>query len=227
MNKVLEIHFSGWTATPRMPFVISGSQKGGSICLHTPTYSLILGIIGCCLGRIVCSNEVKIGFKYSFDTISKDMETRHRLENKNSKIKRHSDGTSPYLLEFHTSPRLIVWLDRLDWISFFQNPVGTPSLGRSQDILKIVKVEDVEVKSVEKGELSGCMLPFSAGLQAGGQLVQLAESYVENEEIGSGRSPKVSKVFMSIPHDNNQEIQFENIYQTMKEPFQTFYMHQF
>ncbi len=41
MDKLLEIQFSGWTATPRLPFVLSGN----AVCMHTPSYSLVLGII--------------------------------------------------------------------------------------------------------------------------------------------------------------------------------------
>src|SRR5690554_2656791 len=198
MNKLLEIQFSGWTSTPRMPFILSGN----AICMHTPSYSMVLGIVGCCLGRIVLPDELNLGFKYHYDTIAQDLETRQRLEIYGEKIKSHSKGSDAYNREFHTSPSLTVWLDRLDWMHYFENPIGTPSLGRSQDILKIEYVRSVEVRPIEKGDLSGSMLPFTDGLQAGGQLIQLAESFIENEEVGSGRSPKYSKVFISIPHDN-------------------------
>lgn len=223
MNRLLEIQFSGWTATPRMPFVLSGN----AVCMHTPSYSLVLGIIGCCLGRIVLSDEVKIGFKYSYDTVAQDMETRQRLEFDGRRVRQHSKGTDAYIREFHVSPRLTVWIDRLDWEDYFRSPLGTPSLGRSQDILTIVGVSIVEVKKMERGRLGGSLLPFSAELQAGGQLVQLVESYVENEEVGSGRTPRDSKVFLSIPYDNDSEIEFNNIYQTQTENPQIFYLHEF
>lgn len=226
MDKLLEIQFSGWTATPRLPFVISGSKDGGSVCMHTPTYSLVLGIIGCCLGRNITSTELKFGFKYSYDTINKDMETRQRLENK-GKIRKHPDGFSPYLMEFHTSPKLTIWIDRIDWKAYFENPVGTPSLGRSQDILKIDSVSVVEVQAADSGNMGGSLLPFTAGLQAGGQLVQLAESYLENEEVGSGRTPQASKVFIAIPHDNDAEVAFNNIYKTKADNPVAFYLHEF
>ncbi|MBX3253238.1 MAG: hypothetical protein KF862_03770 [Chitinophagaceae bacterium] len=223
MDKLLEIQFSGWTATPRLPFVLSGN----AVCMHTPSYSLVLGIIGCCLGRIVLSKEVRIGFKYAYDTIAQDLETRQRLEYDGRKVKQHSKGTDAYTREFHTSPKLTIWIDRLDWKAYFENPVGTPSLGRSQDILKIDDVSIVEVEKVDKGGLGGSLLPFSAGLQAGGQLVQLAESYLENENVGSGRTPQASKVFISIPHDNDMEVEFNSIYQTKAAKAVSFYLHEF
>ena len=223
MNKVLEIQFSGWTATPRMPFILSGN----AVCMHTPSYSLLLGMIGCCLGRNINANEVKIGFKYAYDTIAQDLETRQRLEFDGRRVKQHSKGSDAYNREFHTSPELIIWTDRLDWKAYFENPVGTPSLGRSQDILKIKSVKEVEIESVNKARISGCMLPFTAGLQVGGQLVQLAESYRENEAVGSGRTPVSSKTFISIPYDNEVEVAFVNLYKTVEGSAQCFYLHEF
>lgn len=223
MNKLLEIKFSGWTATPRMPFILSGN----AVCMHTPSYSLLLGLLGCCLGRNIEAEEVKVAFRYSYESTAHDLETRQRLEFDGRKVKAHSKGSDAYNREFHTAPQLIVWIDRIDWKKFFENPIGTPSLGRSQDILKIESVSEVEVQSVQRGTISGCMLPFSKGLQVGGQLVQLAESYQEKEEVGSGRIPTNSKVFIVIPYDNIVEIEYPDLFITKEEKPTTFYLHQF
>ena len=223
MNNLLEIQFSGWTATPRLPFILSGN----AVCMHTPTYSLILGIIGCCLGRIVKADEVKIGFRYFYETIAQDLETRQRLEYNGRKVKSHSEGTDAYRREFHIFPKLTIWIDRIDWKEYFENPIGTPSLGRSQDILKIESVKIATVEKVDRASLGGTLLPFSAGLQAGGQLVQLAESYAENEDVGSGRTPRASRVFISIPHDNDAEVSYDNIFRTKTENPVAFYLHDF
>lgn len=223
MNKVLEIRFSGWTATPRMPFVLSGN----AICMPVPSYSLLLGLIGCCLGRLVKSEEVKVGYNYSFDAVAKDLETRQRLEFDGKKVKAHSKGTDAYLREFHVSPKLTLWVDRLDWENYFLNPVGTPSLGRSQDILKIEAVKIIDVESTREASISGCMLPFHPGLQVGGQLVQLAEAYQEDEEIGGGRTATNTGVFITISPDNYQVVKMDNLYRTQEEKAKSFYFHQF
>jgi len=227
MDRVLEVNFSGWTATPRMPFIISGGPTGGSVCLHCPTYSIILGIIGCCLGRIVTSDEVQLGFRYSYDSVAKDLEKRQRLQLKNGNLKNHEEGGDVYVREFHVYPKLTIWLNRLDWEQYFISPKGTPALGRSQDILKIESVKQIEVKSVEETEVSGCMLPYKSSLKIGGQLVQVAESYIENDEIGSGRRANRTGVFISIPHDNNAKVKMPNLYLTEGENPIGFYLHVF
>jgi CRISPR-associated protein Cas5t len=227
MNKVLEIQFSGWTATPRMPFILSGSTEGGAVCLPTPTYSLVLGIIGCCLGRTVSANEVQIGFHYEYDSLGKDLEKRQRLQIKSGRLKTHSDGGDAYLREFHVMPRLTIWIDRLDWFDNFKYPIGTPALGRSQDILKIESVKEISVTTVDEAVISGCMLPFNSTLKIGGQLVQLAEAYQENDEVGSGRTATKTGIFIAIPSDNSRKLRFPNLFQTQEEHSKSFYLHTF
>lgn len=224
MNSVLEIQFSGWTATPRMPFILSGN----AICLPVPTYSLLLGMIGCCVGRMILPYEVKLGFHYSFDATSIDLETRQRLEFDGKRIKKHQKGSDAYPREFHINPCLTLWINRLDWREFFLNPIGTPSLGRSQDIMKITGVREIKVVSVsEVSKISGTLLPFSSNMQVAGQLVQLADAYLENEEVGSGRTPLKTKIFIAIPQDSFNKVQMDNLFATTEENPKSFYLHSF
>ena len=218
MQKFLEVQFKGYTATPRLPFILSGN----AICMPTPSYSMLLGMIGCCLGRIVEADEVNIGFYYAFNASENDLETRHRLEYK-AKVKAHSKGTDAYKREFHVNPTLTIWLNRTDWLDYFKYPVGTPSLGRSQDLLKIKMAKNINAQSVQSAEISGCMMPFSSDLQIGGQLVQIAEAYKEHEEMGKSRIAIDSKIFMSIPSDNQSTIEHLNLFET--EDGRHFYLH--
>jgi len=219
MKELLEIRFEGWTATPRLPFILSGN----AVCMHTPSYSTILGVIGCCLGRIIEPHEVNVGYKYCYDSVGVDLETRHRLEFDGKKVKDHSKGTDAYKREFHVNPKLTIWLDKTDWEQNFNDPIGTPSLGQSQDLLIIKSVKKVQAEKIDKGVLSGCMIPYKSNVQSAGQLVQIAESFQENENVGSGRSPVNSRIFLSIPFDATKEITFDNLY-TVSEL--TIYLHE-
>ena len=219
--KVLEVQFRGWTATPRMPFILSGN----AICMATPSYSLLLGLVGCCLGRPVEPNEVRLGFRYDFDGTAYDVETRHRLVFKDKKFKEHPKGTDAYTREFHINPRLTLWLDRTDWEEFFLCPIGAPGLGRSQDLLKITAVRQMEAQPISIATLRGCMLPFKAGqLMIPGQLVQLAEAFRENETVGTGRTSTQSRIFIAIPPDNETSVETSNLFQTPDS--QPFYLHE-
>lgn len=220
MMELIEIKLRGWTATPRMPFILSGN----AICMATPSYSLLLGLIGCCLGRPVEPEEVRLGFRYEFDGSENDVETRHRLVYKDRKLKQHHKGTDAYTREFHINPNLTLWIDRLDWENFFLNPIGTPALGRSQDLMKIIAVRKINVEQVTSATLKGCMLPFVSGQMIPGHLVQIAEAFRENDFAGLGRTATQSKVFISVPIDNEKSVEFPSLYKTVEG--QPFYLHE-
>jgi CRISPR-associated protein Cas5t len=224
MNKILEINFSGWTATPRLPFIISGN----ALCMPMPSYSIILGIIGCCLGRFVSPSEVKIGFRYDYDTISNDIETRRRLCFDGKRIKVHDKGSDAYQREFHTNPVLTLWIDRIDWKCYFDNPVGTPSLGRSQDLLKITSVKMKDITSIDEGYLKGCMIPFDENNIIPGQLMQFAEAYEENASVESGRFSIASTTFVAIySKGDGIKVKNKNLYKTIEDNSKSFYLHTF
>lgn len=227
-QKLLQIKLEGWTATPRLPFVLSGN----ALCLPVPTYSILLGLIGCCLGRLVRADEVKIGFRYEYDSTNQDIETRQRLEYDGKKVKSHAKGTDAHSREFHAIPKLTIWLDRLDWEDFFRNPVGTPSLGRSQDIMKIENVAIIEATQVQETTIAGTMIPFESSLKVGGQLLRLAEAFEESEDIGLGRVATVVKMFLAIPSDSISKVKINQIFEIVEEQgsdYQPkgFYLHTF
>lgn len=231
-TELLEVEFEGWTATPRLPFVLSGN----AVCMPTPTYSLLLGVIGCCLGRMVEHTELSLGFHYRYWNAANDMEKRQRLEYDGRKVKAHAKGSDVHNREFHVvssankngdlQPCLTLWLDRTDWADYFRHPVGTPALGRSQDLLTVRKesVRIVTVKPVQEAALRGCLLPFKTGLGVAGQLIQIADAYEEAAYIGGGRRPVNPRIFVSVSHDAEPKpLILDNIYQT--EEGQSLYLH--
>ena len=224
MDKILEIRFSGWTATPRLPFVLSGD----ALCMPVPSYSLVLGIVGSCLGRFVSPAEVRVGYQYNYDTTAIDLETRRRLQFDGKKITVHIKGSDAYRREFHVNPELIVWIDRIDWKDYFDSPVGTPTLGRSQDLLQITRVAVKKIESVGEAELKGCMLPFDFQKTIPGQLIQIAEAYEEDETDGIGRKPIRSAMFVALhPDSDGVKVEMANLYRTKENEPIDFYLHSF
>jgi CRISPR-associated protein Cas5t len=221
IKEFLQVEMEGWTATPRMPFVLSGN----AVCLPVPTYSILLGIIGCCLGRLVEQEEVQIGFQYRYENTANDLETRKRLEFDGRKVRTHSKGSDAYPREFHILPKLTLWINRSDWEDYFKYPVGTPALGRSQDLLKIVAVRKINAQAISCGTVSGTMIPFMSSAKVSGQIVQVAESFRENDIIGSGRIATNSRIFIAIPFDNILPLLIRNLYQTQDVNSKQFYLH--
>lgn len=209
--RLLYIPFRGWTASPRQPRILSGN----AVVMPVPSYSMLLGLIGCCLGRLVSPSEVRIGFEYHVDeVINSDMETTHRLEFDGKKIKPNAKGTAVKNREFHAQPRLSLFVDRPDWREFFESPVGIPCLGQSQDLLwsDLRSIQEITVTSVSEGNFGHTLIP---GLHTSipGRILRLVESYDDQASTPrQGRIPRVSGCFtaiQSLPHPTP----FSNLYQ--------------
>lgn len=204
--ELLKVVFKGWTATPRLPQVKSGK----ALSIPIPSYSTLLGLIGCCLGREVSPSEVRIGFEYRCDEqMAIDLETTHRLAWINGKIKPHPKGTAVTEREFHINPELIMFVDAIHWQDAFLNPVGIPCLGRSQDLLWITQIERITATPVKKGILGPTLIPFAETLIPG-RMLRLCESYKEGN-IGEGRQMRHSGLYTAVsPYSH--PIEFNNLY---------------
>lgn len=178
------------------------NTSGPSLCLPVPPYSTLLGFTGNCIGRDVYPNEVRIGFDYSYgdgaDFTSLDMETTHRFAFKNNKLKPHSDGNTIRMHEFHTYPVLELYLNNLDFADYLDRPRGIPTLGRSQDIAWIKKVEIVDAHEVTSGVVGNTLIPLEKSedqKNVSGRLIRLPE-FFDNSNLGMTRVPMNSRLFV-------------------------------
>lgn len=209
--RLLYVPFRGWTASPRQPRILSGN----AVVMPVPSHSMLLGLIGCCLGRLVSSSEVRIGFEYhADDVINADLETTHRLEFDGKTIKPNAKGTAIKSREFHAQPRLSLFVDRTDWREFFESPVGIPCLGQSQDLLwsDLRSIQEVTAVPVSEGHFGHTLIP---GLHTSmpGRILRLVESYDDQASTPQqGRIPRASGCFTAI-HSLPRPTPFSNLYQ--------------
>lgn len=220
--KILKIDFKGWTATPRDP-----TTKIGTInCLMTPSYSMLIGLIECCVGEKINVKGLKLGFWYCFDRDFSDLETTRRLQRSpdSGNLSKNKD-MSVTLRKSHVIPQLTLFLNRLEYKQYFESPVGIPSLGQSQDLIWIEKITVVDGKRVSSGTFSSGMVLMSDGIAAG-EIVRCADSFVENE-IGEGRHPRHPNIFISINGEcQNYKSKKNNIF-TSKQLEEDVYLYQF
>ncbi len=199
MDKLIHATIRGITATFRIPLIVSGK----SLCAPVPSYSTLLGFIGCCAGREVYPDEVRIGFEYHFGEgasgagLGVDMETTHRFELKNDRLQPHPKGTSIRFYEFHTYPVLELYLDNMDFFDILGQPAGIPTLGRSQDLAWIERVEKVDVEQKPSGKVCTTLMPFPQEA-VGGRMLRLPE-FFDNKQTGVTRDPMNIRLFQVVP----------------------------
>ena len=198
MDKLIHATIRGISATFRIPLIVSGK----SLCAPVPSYSTLLGLIGCCAGREVYPDEVRIGFEYRFGEnvsgagLGVDMETTHRLELKNDRLRPHPKGTSIRYYEFHVYPVLELYLDNMDFFTTLLKPAGIPTFGRSQDLAWIEKVEKVDVERKPSGKVGATLMPFPQE-DVGGRMLRLPEFFYNNQN-GFTRNPMNIRLFQVV-----------------------------
>jgi CRISPR-associated Cas5-like protein len=186
------------TATFRIPLIVSGK----SLCAPVPSYATLLGFLGCCAGREVYPEDVRIGFEYYFGEdisgtgLGVDIETTHRLEFKNNKLRPHPKGTSIRSYEFHSYPILDLYIDNIDYFKILKKPAGIPTFGRSQDLAWIENVELIEVSKVKSGKVGTTLMPFPQE-NIGGRMMRLPECF-DNKETGFTREPMNIRLFQIV-----------------------------
>lgn len=158
MEKIAALHiqFKGFTAFFKHPLTITGTQ----ISLPTPSYSTLLGLIGACAGRPISPNETRIGFEFRCESTDDEVERTMRLamDNKGNLVP-HREGSAIIKRRVHFRPTLDLYLTNLNLKYAFDNPVATPSLGRSQDISWITFVKEITLDPKESGMLGPTTIP--------------------------------------------------------------------
>lgn len=211
MEKIeaLHIRLKGFTAFFKHPFTITGTQ----ISLPTPSYSTLLGLIGACAGRQIPPDETRIGFEFTCESTGEEIERTMRLamDNKGNLVS-HREGSGIIKRRIHFRPILDLYLTNLNLKHAFDNPVATPSLGRSQDIAWITFVKEITLNLKESGLLGPTTIPtLQENIQ--GLLVRHPE-WFDNSNMGRTRlAGPVGKYQSMIPTNKDRlKVNMPNLY---------------
>jgi len=217
--KVLHITFEAFTATFKVPFINTGTAVSAPV----PSYSNIVGLISCCVGRYIDKDETLIGFKYSCSGKGRDLETTRRLEfDQKGRLKRNPE-LGIVTREFHVNPKLDLYLSNTRFERYFKSPVGVPTLGRSQDVAWITNIECVEIKKVPDGKIKPTLIPFPCA-QIGGRLLRYCDYYI-NDTTGYLRRPDEMILYQVVPEsDDGVHVARDNLYR-LGDSDEVIYMH--
>lgn len=218
--KVLHVTFEAFTSTFKVPFINSGVM----VSLPVPSYSNIVGLISCCMGRWIDKDETLIGFKYEYQGIGRDLETTRRLELDKKGILKRKFDTGIVTREFHVNPKLDIYLSNIDLKKYFYKPVGVPTLGRSQDIAWIRTVEEIELEKREEGMIKPTLIPFPCEY-IGGRIIRLCD-YFDNRKLGYVREPEDMILYQVVPYlEKGVYIKRDNLYRINDSYDEVIYMH--
>jgi CRISPR-associated protein Cas5t len=179
LTKAIHARLEGYTASFRYPLTVSGTR----ISTPQPAYSTILGVIGACAGRQVGPQDTRIAFVFRCRGYDTELERTSRWQYKRGVLKPQVSGLQSSGILIY--PKLDLYLTNLQLKQAFQNPVSSPTLGRSQDLAWISAVGEVNLQSRTEGNLGPTLAPGEFGVP--GLPVRLPE-WIDNFTFGVPRS---------------------------------------
>lgn len=137
--EALHVKLEGYTAFFRVVWTITASQ----MTLPCPPYPTLLGLISTCAGRVETPADTRIGYEFNHASEGEELERTKRFElTQGGYLQQQKKGQGLLYRQVHFKPTLDLYLTNLDLKEAFRNPVATPTLGRSQDLCWITKVEE-------------------------------------------------------------------------------------
>ncbi|MEW6088591.1 MAG: CRISPR-associated protein Cas5 [bacterium] len=196
--KGLHVRFEGFSAFFRLPFIVTGTQLSSPV----PPYSTLLGLISCCAGRDIGPSDTRIGYEYKIRGTTLELERTDRLKMDNKgRLKLNSKGQGISYREIHIAPILDLYLTNPNLKVIFERPVGTPCLGRSQDIVWIKLIEEIDLEGKKEGMVGATLLPFPQK-DFGGRIIRLSD-YFNNSKYGVLRKLEKLGIYQAVPQVEN------------------------
>ena len=221
---VIHVHLEGFTAFFKHPLTITGTQMS----LPTPPYSTILGLISTCAGKVISHHDTRIGFEFRCISTDTELERTDRLfVDKRGNLKSHREGQGILRRYVHFRPELDLYLTNTDLAYAFENPISSPSLGRSQDLVWITSVEQVKLNPVESGNI-GPTLISPVNVNVPSLIVRCPEWFYNNTKGITRLVGPVGFYQAILPTVNNRfRVKMENIYHpsNFENPDDVIYLH--
>lgn len=160
-------------ASFRYPHFLVGRQPS----FDMPPPSTIYGHIASALGELPDRRSIRFAYHFTSASRGTDLEHQHvvwqgspdklsREESAKFKEWRKSQNLAlaaavqPTIRDFLFGCRLILYIDPVSFAEPFREPVFCANFGRSQDLAKIDKVEEVVLKETKEAYIEKTLLPF-------------------------------------------------------------------
>ena len=167
--KVLKVVAEGVTTSFRYPHFMFQIHPSYDM----PPPATIYGHICSALGEWFDPTGVR--FAYTFTAEGRTTDVEHIIllapatgKLKGTKIPKVLEGNvNPFQRDLFFRPRLVLYINRPEWIDAFRSPRYAVVLGRSQDLFTYTSVEIIELEQAERAYFEHTLLPHEMALQIG------------------------------------------------------------
>ncbi|WP_322512119.1 type I-B CRISPR-associated protein Cas5b [Chloroflexus sp.] len=177
--QALKIVLEGVTTSFRYPHFMLGVQPSFPL----PPPATIYGHVCSALGEWVEPEAFRFAYHFTVAGEGQDLEHIHVLSASSGKLpggerKVLEGNVNPFKRHILLFPRLVLYLDRLDWIDAFRHPRYPVVLGRSQDLAAYTQIEVVTLQQTDRVHFEHTLLPFAMATQAPAGVVTLMPRWI-------------------------------------------------
>lgn len=169
-----------------------------------PTYEMpppatIYGHIASALGEWFDPREVRFAYHFSYAAKVDDLEHIILLATTSGKLPESSyakvleGNINPFRRTLLFQPRLVLYLDRPDWMGAFLSPKYPVVLGRSQDLFMYTTVAVVELVESDHAYIEHTLLPYRANRFTNRGYAVLMPRWIDYSQ---GRHPTFERYFV-------------------------------
>lgn len=186
--RVLKIIAEGLTTSFRYPHFMQ--QIHPSYLMPPPT--TIYGHICSAVGDWVDPQNLKFAYHFTHQGTATDIEHIIVLSPGKGKLpgtnlpKVLEGNVNPFKRNILFKPRLILYLNRPDWINHFRSPRYAVVLGRSQDLFTYTYIDIVELKQASEAYFEHTILPYQMALQV---MRGIAITWPRHLDYAANRAP--------------------------------------
>ena len=165
--RVLKIVAEGLTTSFRYPHFMQGMHP----TFEMPPPATIYGHISSALGEWVSPEGVQFAYHFTYRTKVDDVEHIHVLTASKGKLpgtrlpKVLKGAVNPFKRTLLFKPRLVLYLNKIEWEPAFHSPRYAVVLGRSQDLLTYTSISVVDLMKSERAYFECTLAPYRMALQ--------------------------------------------------------------
>ncbi|MBZ4653887.1 MAG: hypothetical protein JG781_1226 [Peptococcaceae bacterium] len=179
--QVLKVVGEGLITSFRYHHFMQGIQPTFEI----PPPATIYGHICSVLGEWFDPGGVEFAIHFSFQSRFQDIEHTHILTPATGKLpgtqiaKVLEGSTNPFIRELLFKPRMILYINRPEWVEAFRSPRYPVVLGRSQDLFTYTQVEVIELRKDKHVYLEHTLVPYNFVRYTGKGIVALLPRFLD------------------------------------------------
>lgn len=186
--EVLKVVAEGLTTSFRYPHFMQGVQP----TFEMPPPATLFGHVCSALGEWFDPVGVEFAIHFSFEARFDDVEHVHMLKAKSGMLpgmdipKVLEGKVNPFVRGILFRPRLVLYLNRPEWLASFQSPRYPVVLGRSQDLFVYTWVGLVGLERAHSAYFEHTLAPYSFARRTARGVVVLMPRFLD---YGRNRRP--------------------------------------